>query len=87
MASVVLPASLTTLFAGAPRRLEVEGATVSAVLDGLNARWPGMRDRLCDERPAIRPHITIFVDGEKAQLETEVGERSEVFVLPAISGG
>jgi molybdopterin converting factor small subunit len=46
-----------------------------------------MRDRLCDGRPALRRHITIFVDGERAALDTEVGPQSEVDVIPAISGG
>lgn len=87
MATVRLPAALVALFPGAPRRVEVEGATVAAIMDALDARWPGMRDRLCDGRPAIRRHITVFVDGERAALDTEVGPRSEVDVIPAISGG
>ena len=35
-------------------------------IDALDARWPGMRDRLCDSTPAIRRHINVFVDGERA---------------------
>jgi molybdopterin converting factor small subunit len=87
VATVRLPAALVALFPGAPRRVEVEGTTVAAVLNALDARWPGMRDRLCDGRPALRRHITIFVDGERAALDTEVGPQSEVDVIPAISGG
>ena len=87
MATVVLPQSLTALFPGSPRRLEVAAATVADVLTDLDGRWPGMRDRLCDARPSIRRHIIIFVDGERADLDTEVGPGSEVFVLPSMSGG
>ncbi len=40
------------------------------LMDELDARWPGMRDRLCDTSPAVRRHINVFVDGKRAKLET-----------------
>ena len=46
-----------------------------------------MRDRLCDSMPGIRRHINIFVEGERATLETRLTPGAEVFVLTAISGG
>ena len=55
--------------------------------DALDARWPGMRDRLCDSRPAIRRHINVFVDGEKAALDTPLAPGTEVIIMTAISGG
>ncbi len=82
-----LPAPLCDLFPGAPRRLTVEAQTVREAIDALNARWPGMRDRLCDSTPAIRRHINIFIDGERARLDTPLTPGMEVFVLTAISGG
>lgn len=84
---VLLPAALTNLFAGAERRVELPASTVGEVLEALNERWPGMRDRLCDSRPAIRRHINVFVDGERAGLETPVPSGGEVFIITAISGG
>jgi molybdopterin synthase sulfur carrier subunit len=84
---VRLPVPLVDLFPGSPRRLEVQAATVREMIDELNARWPGMRDRLCDTTPAIRKHINVFVDGERAKLETTLPPGTEVFVLTAISGG
>jgi molybdopterin converting factor small subunit len=86
MATVVLPRALLALFPGAERRPEIDGATVAAILDGLDARWPGMRDRLRDD-VGIRPHINIFVDGERAGLTAAVDPGSTVHVLPAVSGG
>ncbi|HUN41060.1 MAG TPA: MoaD/ThiS family protein [Acetobacteraceae bacterium] len=62
-------------------------ATVEEVMDALHARWPGMRDRLCDSTPRIRRHINIFVDGEKATLSTKLREGADVFIMTAISGG
>jgi molybdopterin converting factor small subunit len=87
MAVVLLPTALVMLFPQAPRRLEAEGATVGAVIEELDRRWPGMRDRLVEGGPRIRRHIKVWVDGEPATLETVVPEASEVQIIPAISGG
>jgi sulfur-carrier protein len=85
--TVRLPGVLVDLFPGALRRLEVEAATVGDMIDALEARWPGMRDRLCDSTPAVRRHINIFVEGERTKLDTPLPPGTEVFVLTAISGG
>lgn len=87
MPRVVLPDSLVRLFPGAERRVQLHGGTVAETLDRLNERWPGMRDRLVDGRPAIRRHIVIFVNGERAELGTAVLESDELYVMPAMSGG
>jgi molybdopterin synthase sulfur carrier subunit len=84
---VRLPGVLVDLFPGSVRRVELEAGTVAEMIDGLDARWPGMRDRLCDSTPAVRRHINVFVDGERARLETPLSPGAEVFVLTAISGG
>jgi molybdopterin converting factor small subunit len=84
---VRLPPALVKLFPGAPEQIEVVAGCVREALDVLNARWPGMRDRLCDSRPAIRRHINIFVDGERATLATPLAPGAEMIVLTAISGG
>ena len=87
MATVLLPRSLLALFPGIERRHEVPGETVAAVLVALDARAPGMRDRLVEEGPRLRPHINVFVDGQPADLATAVGPASTVHVIPAVSGG
>lgn len=84
---VSLPAALIRLFADAPPRLSLEAATVAEVLDGLDERWPGMRDRLRDSTPRIRRHINVFVDGERASLETPLAPGAKVFIITAVSGG
>jgi hypothetical protein len=87
MADLHLPTTLPALFNGLPRRLDIDAATVAEVIERLDERWPGLRDRLCEPGPAIRPHIHFYVDGERAQLETEIPTRSRVDVIAAISGG
>jgi molybdopterin converting factor small subunit len=84
---VTLPPNLVRLFPGAVRRLELPASNVRELLDALDARWPGMRDRLCDSRPAIRRHISIFVNGRRATLETPLASGTEVAIMTAISGG
>ena len=85
--AVTLPRALLNLFPGAPRRVEVRASTVGDMIDALEVRWPGMRDRLCDSRPAIRRHINVFVAGERADLKTPLSPGAEVFVITAITGG
>jgi molybdopterin synthase sulfur carrier subunit len=87
MVDVRLPGTLTPLFPGLPRRVEVEAATVLAAIDSLETQWPGLRDRIVEDGPAIRRHLHVYVDGERAGLDTPVEERSRLDVIAAISGG
>ena len=87
MADVRLPGTLTPLFPGLPRRVEVDAATVLAAIDSLETQWPGLRDRIVEEGPALRRHLHVYVDGERAGLDTPVEERSRLDVVAAISGG
>lgn len=87
MADVHLPSTLTPLFAGLTRHVDVEGATVDEAIDDLDRRWPGLRDRLCEPGPSLRGHIHVYVDRERATLETPIASGSRVEVIAAISGG
>jgi molybdopterin converting factor small subunit len=60
---------------------------VGQLLEALDAQWPGLRDRLCEPGPTLRRHIHVFVDGERAELDTAIPARSRVDVITAISGG
>jgi hypothetical protein len=83
---VTLPPALLGLFPGAPRQVELAAATVAEAIDGLDARWPGMRDRLCDSRPCIRRNINVFVLGRRAALETRLAPGAELIVMTAVMG-
>jgi molybdopterin converting factor small subunit len=87
MADLHLPGTLVPLFHELPRRLDVDAATVGEAIDRLDERWPGLRDRLCEPGPALRPHINVYVDRERAELDTPLEARSRVDVIAAISGG
>jgi sulfur-carrier protein len=83
----VLPRALLALFPGAPAEVKVKAATVDGMIGALNERWPGMRQRLCDETPRIRPHLSIFCNGQRAVLETPLPDGARVYILTAMSGG
>jgi len=87
MAELHLPAVLPPLFPGLPRELEIEAATVDEALDRLNEQWPGLRDRLVEPGPALRPHINVYVDRERGGLDSTLEPASRVDVIAAISGG
>jgi sulfur-carrier protein len=87
MAELHLPTTLTPLFGDLPRRLEIDAATVEEAIERLDERWPGLRDRLCEPGPVLRRHINVYVDRERAGLDTVLDARSRVDVIAAISGG
>ena len=87
MADVHLPTTLTPLFAGLPRRLDIEAATVDDAIAELERQWPGLRDRLCEPGKSLRTHIHVYVDRERAALDTPLDSRSRMDVIAAISGG
>jgi molybdopterin converting factor small subunit len=87
MADLHLPGTLTPLFAGLTRHVDVEAGTVDEAIEELDRRWPGLRDRLCEPGPSLRRHIHVYVDRQRATLETPIDVRSRVDVIAAISGG
>lgn len=85
-ASIKLPRMLWETVNTEPAH-EVEGATVAEALDDLFVRVPGLRGHIVEETGVVRPHVSIFVDGHQADLDTRVGDGSELRVLHAVSGG
>jgi len=67
------------------------GATLGAVLDELNAAFPGLGERIVDENGAIRRFVNIFVNDEDVRFlqekETPIKEADVVSIVPAIAGG
>ncbi len=86
MAQVQLPSSLVRL-AGDRGEIEVSGGTVVEVLRRLVAARPGLSGWVLDERGELRPHVAVFVDGERAAAGQPVGPSAVLQVVPAISGG
>lgn len=68
-------------------RHSIEGEDVMTALEYLFHAEPGLRNHILDQDGAIRPHVSIFVDGVQADLQTAVGDVSEIRILHAVSGG
>jgi hypothetical protein len=86
-AVVHLPRSLVSLFPAAERRMPASGATVLDVIRDLDLRVPGVANRVPHSGPTIRTHVSVFVNGQRASLESRVPPGADVHVIPAVSGG
>jgi len=87
MPKVVLPSQLQS-YSGGLSRTDAPGETVAAVLEALDARWPGIRFRVIDEQDRIRRHMRIYVGQDRIlDIDRAVGEGDEVLIFGALSGG
>ena len=88
MAVVWIPSLLQPL-TGGDRKANVPGATLRQVIENLDQRYPGIKDRLLSEEGQLQPEIAAAIDGETEHmgLLEPVRENSEVHFIPAISGG
>jgi len=69
-------------------QVDLEAATLAALLAELNLRYPGIRFRMIDEQGSIRPHIKFFVNREQVlKLDTQLTQKDEIHIICALSGG
>jgi molybdopterin synthase sulfur carrier subunit len=78
-------------YTGGERAVEGSGASVLALVDDLESRYAGIKDRLVDETGDVRRFVNIYVNDEDIRftggLETSVSDGSTVVILPAVAGG
>jgi molybdopterin synthase sulfur carrier subunit len=71
--------------------VEVEGATIGDVLDELQTRYPGIQERLLDEKGEVRRFVNVYVNEEDIRFlqnkETPLKDDDEISIIPAIAGG
>ena len=87
--TVRIPTPLRTLTGGADE-VAIAGATVREVIDNLEQKHPGLRERLCDDK-GVRRFVNIYANEEDIRfldnLDTAVKEGDSVSIVPAIAGG
>jgi molybdopterin synthase sulfur carrier subunit len=87
---VRVPGPLRRLTGGSAE-VTVDGATVSDALGSLDQQYPGFHDRLYDADGKLRQFINIYVNDADIRfsqgLDTPVGERDELSIVPAVAGG
>ena len=86
---VRIPTILRTYTDGA-KAVSAEGASLSALIDDLEANHPGIKDRLI-ENGDLRRFVNVYVNDEDVRfiggLEAELSDGDQVVVLPAVAGG
>jgi molybdopterin synthase sulfur carrier subunit len=87
---VRIPTPLRRFTANA-EEVGVSGSTIGAVVEDLERKFPGLKERLCDEQGRVRRFVNIYVNGDDIRflnsLETAVNDGDEVAIVPAIAGG
>ena len=86
---VRIPAPLRTLTGGADE-VPAAGNTVGEVIEDLEKRHPGVKERLLDEK-GVRRFINIYVGEEDVRfldgLKTAIKSGDQISIVPAIAGG
>jgi sulfur-carrier protein len=76
---------------GGEREIEVPGTTVSEVLDALYDRHPAVRAQLVTPDGELHRFVNVYLNDEDVRLlswlDTEVGDRDTLMILPAMAGG
>ena len=71
--------------------VSADGASLSECISSLEASYPGLKERLCDESGEIRRFVNIYVNGEDVRflqgLATPIKDGDEVSIVPAVAGG
>ena len=86
---VRIPTILRT-FTGGEKAVRGDGATLQEVLDDIDGRNPGLKDRIV-ESEALRRFVNVYVNDEDVRfvggLKVPTSDGDVVVVLPAVAGG
>jgi molybdopterin synthase sulfur carrier subunit len=78
-------------FTGGAEEVGASGASVGTVVDDLERQFPGIKERLCDEKGEVRRFVNLYLNGDDIRflkhLETQVKDGDELSIVPAIAGG
>ncbi len=86
---VRIPTILRT-YTGGEKAVDGDGASLSALIDDLEANHPGLKDRLV-ENGELRRFVNVYINDEDVRfiggLDAELSDGDQVVVLPAVAGG
>ena len=90
MATVRIPSQLRNLTDGV-REMDIDGSTVRELIDGLESKHPGLKEKLIDKEAKLSAYINVYVNSEEVRhlngLDTKVEDGAEVSMVFAITGG
>ena len=88
--TVLVPTPLQKLTNGSAE-VRADGGTVAEVVSSLEAQFPGIKERLCDDSGRLRRFVNVYVNNEDIRFQqnedTPVKEGDELSIIPAIAGG
>lgn len=71
--------------------ISTDGNSLGECIDALDAAFPGIKERLCDETGEVRRFVNIYINGEDVRflqgLATPLKDGDEVSIVPAVAGG
>ena len=71
--------------------VEVKAATIGEVIAELQSRYPGIQERLVDEKGEVRRFVNVYVNEEDIRFlnnqQTPLKDGDEISIIPAIAGG
>lgn len=71
--------------------VQATGTTIQGIVDDLQKQYPGLKERLCDEKGELRRFVNIYLNDEDIRFaqgkQTPVKDGDEVSIIPAIAGG
>ncbi|MEO0433681.1 MAG: MoaD/ThiS family protein [Cyanobacteria bacterium J06656_5] len=87
---VLIPTPLQK-FTNNEATVEIGGDNIVALLDALEAKFPGIKARLCDDSGELRRFVNFYVNSEDIRFldgkDTALSEGDEVSIVPAVAGG
>lgn len=90
MVRVRVPTPLRKFTNGADE-VDAQGNNVRSLVEDLDQRFPGIKERICDESGKIRRFVNVYVNGDDIRflqnLETSLKEGDNISIVPAIAGG
>lgn len=88
--TVRIPTPLRKL-TGNQSEIEIDGETVESLIGNMEASYPGIKDRICDESGKVRRFINIYINEEDIRFldgtGTTVKTGDRIAIVPAIAGG
>ena len=90
MAQFRIPGPLRRLSDG-QTTVDVEASDLATAIDALDARYPGFKDRLLDEKGELRQFVNVYLNDEDVRLGAGLGakvqSKDEISIVPAVAGG
>jgi molybdopterin synthase sulfur carrier subunit len=89
--TVKIPAPLRPLTANLAEVAVENTGTVQAALEELARKYPGIKEKLLDEKGGLRRYVNLFKNDEDVRagkgLATALAEGDRLTIVPAIAGG